>query len=117
MTPIERYNWNNEKFYPLGIDKEHYQIEGGIVLIARKNSKNTIQIYGIGNIIEPKTFRKGETIAENVVCIEGKVRLKNDPKGDLPVLIFSKDAIIEAKPLIGYKTLRLTYKPVNPKNY
>jgi len=108
MTPIEQFNWNNERFYPIPFD-EFYSIKGGVVLVARKSSKNIIQISGIGDVTKPKIFRPGETIAENVVCIEGKVRLSKDPNDDLPILTLKRGAIIEAKPLIGYKNVRLSY--------
>jgi len=114
MTPIEQFNWHDGKFYPLVLD-EFPSIKGGVVLIARMSSRNTIQISGIGDVTESKTFGPGEEIAKNVVCIEGKVQLSNDPNDDLPILTLTEGAIIEAKPLIGYKNIRFTYKPAGSK--
>lgn len=116
MTPIEQFNWHDGKFYSLALDKEFFSIEGGIVLTARRASKNTIQIDGIYGVSEPKTFGPGEEIAKNVTCIKGKVRLSNCRKDSIPVLTLTRGAIIEAKPLIGYKNIRFTYKPANSKN-
>jgi hypothetical protein len=116
MTPIEQFNWHDGKFYSLGLEKEFFPIEGGVVLVAKRDSKNTIQIAGASDIARPKSFGQGEEIAKNVVCIEGKVQLSNDPDGDLPILTLAEGATIEAKPLIGYKNIRFIYKPANSKN-
>jgi hypothetical protein len=112
MAPIEYIN-EHGKPYPITSD-EFSTIEDDVVLVAKKGSKNTLQLTGINYSIEPKSFEAKEQIVKGIVCINGTVNLGEKIGGSVSTITLADGAVIEVTPKFGRK-IRYTYKAADSK--